>query len=554
VTVLPALVLLGGAAGAALVSGRAQRLFTLGAPLLALAAVVWMPEGAHFTLGFLGKTLHPLRADALSHLFALVFCAIALIGQIYALHLRARAEHAATLAYAAGALGVVFAGDWLTLFFFWELMAVASAVVVFCGGGPRAGAAGMRYLLVHALGGGLLLAGILVHLSRGGGLELDARIAAGAPFWLILSAFAVNAAIPPLHAWLTDAYPEASVTGTIFLSALTTKTAVYALLRVFPGTEALVALGVAMALYGVVYAVLENDIRRLLAYHIVSQVGYMVAGVGMGGAMAESGAAAHAFCHILYKALLLMGAGAVLQATSRRKLTELGGLGRALPWVTALYMVGAFSISGAPLFNGFVSKSIIVSAAAEGGRPGAELLLTLASVGTFLHTGLKLPWFTFFGEERKIEAAPLPRNMFVAMGLAAAACVGLGLYPQWLYARLPHPIEYAPYTVDHVTAALQLLLGTAAAFFLLLPKLAGEPTVSLDTDFFYRRPLRAALVAAARAFIALGAGAQGARARAVARLAGALGAPGRLAPLGFTLAAMGAAAGLLALWLWAGSR
>jgi multicomponent Na+:H+ antiporter subunit D len=429
---------------------------------------------------------------------------------VFALHVRRPGEHAAVLAYAGGAIGVTLAGDWIAAFVFWELMTATSVAVVWNGESERAGPAGFRYLLMHVLGGSLLFAGIMMHAAAGGGMSFDDwsttwRAGWSVPAALMLAGVAINAAIPPLHAWLTDAYPEASVTGTVFLSAFTTKTAVYLLIRAFPGSDLLLCAGVVMALYGVVYAVLENDIRRLLAYHIISQVGYMVAGVGMGTSMSLNGAAAHAFCHILYKALLLMGAGAVIAATGRRKLTDLGGLARRMPAVTALYMIGALSISGFPLFNGFVSKSVIVSAAAEGGWPAAELLLTLASVGTFLHTGLKLPYFTFFGPDRGIATGPLPRNMILAMGLAATLCIALGVFPGWLYARLPfHPFEYHPYSADHVIGTAQLLLGTAAGFWLLRRKLAGEPTISTDVDALYRRLVPALVGAAGAAVSAAG--------------------------------------------------
>jgi multicomponent Na+:H+ antiporter subunit D len=274
-----------------------------------------------------------------------------------------------------------------------------------------------------------------------------------------------------------------------------------------------------MALYGVVYAVLENDIRRLLCYHIVSQVGYMVAGVGMGTALALNGSAAHAFCHILYKALLLMGAGAVIHATGRRTLTELGGIWRQMPVVVVLYFVGALSISGMPLFNGFISKSMIMTAAADGGRPLVELLLTLASVGTFLHTGLKLPYFMFFGPRRELALRPVPRNMTVAMAIAAACCFALGVAPTWLYARLPfQAVDYHPYTVDHVVAALQLLLGTGIGFWVLVTKLGSHSTISLDTDWFYRRPFSVGFGAVVGAASRGGASIQAATRRTVAAL------------------------------------
>lgn len=469
--------------------GRWRQIAVVGGPLLALWSVLAMEPGTLLPLKFWGYELLVLKADALSLVFALIFSIMALLGALYALHVRNRGEHIAALLYVAGSLGVVFAGDWLTLFFFWELMSASSVFLVWYRGNPRSTAAGFRYLLVHFLGGNLLLLGIVL-LAGTGKLVVDSLTDSSHPaFWPILLGVAINAAIPPLHAWLTDAYPEGTITGSVYLSAFTTKVAVYVLVRVFPGTQILLWAGVIMALYGVVYAVLENNIRRLLAYHIVSQVGYMVAAVGMGSEMALNGAVAHAFSHILYKSLLFMGAGAVIYATGREKLTELGGIARFMPLTVILYNVGAFSISGVPLFNGFISKSIVVSAAGESGLWMAELLLTLASVGTFLHTGLKLPYFTFFGEERGIKPGAIPVNMYVAMVGGAFLCILYGLFPNLLYARLPYPLEYEPYTLDHVMSALQLLIATGIGFWLYLSKLGGEPTVSLDTDWFYRKPL-----------------------------------------------------------------
>jgi len=487
----PALVLFATALFAALSKGTIRRVGVIVGCVASIWSWAQLSPGALWNVRVGDVTLSLLQVDALSSVFGLILTMVATIGIVYALHNDRGGEHAFSLIYAGGALGVVFAGDWVTLFVFWELMAVSSLFVVWEGRSAGAARAGYRYLLVHILGGSLLFAGILIHIGDGGSLEITALTADGTTplaFWLILLGVAINAAIPPLHAWLTDAYPEASVTGSIFLSAFTTKTAVYVLIRVFPGASVLVVAGVIMALYGVVYAVVENDIRRLLAYHIVSQVGYMVAGVGMGTALALDGAAAHAFSHILYKSLLFMGTGAVIYATGLRKLTELGGISGKMKLVVALYAVGAFSISGVPLFNGFISKSMIISAAAASHRPVVELLLTLASVGTFLHTGLKLPYFTFFGPDKGITVKPVPINMLVAMAIGAFFCTMYGLFPSRLYALLPNGAEYHPYTLDHVLSAIQLLVGTALAFWLLLAKLGGEATVSVDTDWFYRRP------------------------------------------------------------------
>jgi len=486
----PGFILIIGALLATVLPQRIRRGVMVLAPLLAIAAVFNLKSGTVWTYRFIHQfDLRILNVDQLSWIFGLIFTIMALLGNIYALHIKKPWESAAGLAYAGSSLGVVFAGDWITLIFFWELMAVSSVLLIWSRKTPQAIGAGFRYILVHFFGGNILLAGIFLKVT-GGQTAITALTGThDTAFWLILIGIAINAAIPPLHAWLTDAYPEGTVTGSVFLSAFTTKVAVYCLIRVFPGTELLIWAGVAMALYGVVYAVLENDIRRLLAYHIISQVGYMVAAVGMGTNLALNGASAHAFSHILYKSLLFMGAGAVILSTGRRKLSELGGFFRLAPATVILYTIGAFSISGVPLFNGFISKSMIVSAASYHHLPVVELLLYLASIGTFLHTGLKLPYFMFFGPDRGIKPEKIPVNMYVAMSGGAFLCTLYGLFPSLLYQYLPFAAKYEPFTMDHVISAVQLLVATLAAFWVFIPKLGGEPTISVDTDWFYRRPL-----------------------------------------------------------------
>jgi multicomponent Na+:H+ antiporter subunit D len=343
----PALVMLAGALLLPLVPRNSRSYFSLFVPLLSLGLVWMTPPGVHLTLELMDYRLVVYKVDRLSRFFGTIFALITVIGSVFAFHVNEAAEQSAALLYAAGALGVTFAGDLITLFVFWELMSLPSTYLIWARGVRESDKAGMRYLMFHLFGGGLLFAGILVHTGETGNIlveQLTARDSLSS--WLILAGFAVNAAVVPLHAWLPDAYPKATVTGAVFLSALTTKTAVYVLLRIFPGWEILIYLGVLMALYGVVFAFLANDIREILAYHIVSQVGYMVAGAGIGTEMAVNGASAHAFSHILYKALLFMGAGAVLHTTGKSKLTELGGLAQKQPMILWLYMIGACSISG----------------------------------------------------------------------------------------------------------------------------------------------------------------------------------------------------------------
>lgn len=477
-----------------------QRLLSLAAPAASLALLLSLADSTQISVRVIGQDWLLLRVDALAYVFALAFILHAVIAAVYAWEDAGLGPKAASLGLCGAGVGVVLAGDLLSLFLFWEWLTITSLFLIWMGNTPGSWAAGTRYLMVHLFGAVMLLIGILARVTDGD-TGLTAMGLTHWSSWLILAGMLTNAAVPPLHAWLSDSYPRASVFGTVFLAAFTTKAAVYALARGFAGVELLVWAGTLMALFGVVYAVLENDIRRLLAYHIISQVGYMVAGVGMGTALALNGTTAHAFSHIFYKGLLMMSAGAVIYATGRGKLTELGGLGRPLRWVFVLMMVGAFSISGVPFFNGFVSKSMVVSAAAYSDRGAIELLLLVASMGTFLHTGLKLPWFTFFGTDQGARVLrPVPTSMYAAMGVAAAVCVVTGMFPgATLYAILPFDAAYEPFTAHHFVESLQLLTGTALGFWLLRAKLGGEPTVTRDVDVLYRQPLSVIVSGAAAA-------------------------------------------------------
>jgi multicomponent Na+:H+ antiporter subunit D len=491
----PALPLLAAALLCAFVPARTSRVLVVVAPVLALVQLALLEPGTSVTGTWLDFEVEVLRADGLARAFAVVFALAGVIAGTYGLRTQSPRERSSALAYAGAAMAVVFAGDLLTFFVAWEIKAIASTFLILQRRGGNSGRAGMRYLFVHILGGKLLLAGILWHLADTGSLAFTGFDASPATV-LILLACAVSAAIPPLHAWLPDAYPEASVAGTVFLSAYTTKAAVYALARGFAGWEVLIWVGVAMALYGVVYAVLENDVRRLLGYHIISQVGYMVAAVGVGTELAINGATAHAFAHILYKGLLLMGVGAVIHATGRSKMTQLGGIANRMRPVLALYMVGAVSISSFPLFSGFVSKELAVEGASVAGYGVAVVLLKIASVGTFLHTGLKLPYGTWFGPQgpgprtdagQPFRVGPVPPSMYVAMAISAVLNTVVGLRPGLLYGLLPFEVTYDVYTLGKVVETSQILLFTALASWLLLDKLGAKAMISIDADWFYRR-------------------------------------------------------------------
>jgi multicomponent Na+:H+ antiporter subunit D len=484
----PAFVLLAAALLLPFLSLGLRRAATVAAPLLALPLMLALPEGSSWIASGGPFELVWARSDALSRIFGIVFLLAAFAAAVYGWRRDRLGEQLGGLVYVAGGLAVVFAGDLVTMLFAWEVTAVSSTVLIASGGRRASVAAAQRYLIVHVAGGGAMLVGILMVGAAQGSLAFGELGGLGTGAWLILVAFCLNAAVPPLHAWLPDAYPEATPSGSVLLSAFTTKAAVYCLLRGFPGEEALLWIGAVMAVYGVAFAVLENDIRRLLGYHIVSQVGYMVCGIGIGTALALNGAVAHAFCHILYKGLLFMGAGAMLQVTGTQKLTGLGGLARATPWTFAFYMVGALSISGLPLFNGFVSKSMIVAGAGEAHLGGVFLLLQLASVGTFLSVGLKLPYYAWFARPPRISPPEAPAPMLAGMAFLSLLCIGLGAMPGPLYAILPYEAAYDPFTAAHVFETLLLTAATAAAFWWLRARLVPHDAMTLDFDWLYRRP------------------------------------------------------------------
>ncbi|NVB42418.1 Na(+)/H(+) antiporter subunit D [Pseudenhygromyxa sp. WMMC2535] len=521
--------------------GKLHKMWSLVAPLVTLA-VIWMfPTDQRLAFEWLDYRLIVAQVNLPTRAFATIFSIMAFAGALFAYNQDRRVELSGAMLYAGSAIGVTFAGDLMTLFIFWELMAIGSTVVVWAGGGEAARKAGRRYVNVHLVGGAILMAGIALHVTAGGslalpqmsmGATLDDPVAlttrGGAPWtlpqldspgaWLMLIGVLINAGAPPFGSWLPDAYPEASPSGTVFLSAFTTKTSVYVLIVLFAGCNVLVWVGSLMAVYGIVYAILENDMRRILAYSIVNQVGFMVCAVGIGTGLSVNGATAHAFAHIIYKALLLMSAGSVLYMTGKRKCTDLGGLYKAMPVTMWCGIIGALAISAMPLTSGFTTKSMITDASAQihlwapteltasgetvwatsfGLHPSiAWFVLVAASAGVFLHAGIKFPWFVFFqkpapaNDDRKLDP---PKNMQAAMLLFSLACVAIGIVPGPLYEFLPFNPQnagvehYHAYNYAHVVNQLQLLLFSGLAFFLLLGLLKRTLTITLDFDWIYRR-------------------------------------------------------------------
>lgn len=483
----PAFLFMAAAVLVPLLPGKLRSVFVLAVPVLGLVQLLNLMPGPFGEVRFLDTyTLMMMEVTPLRLCFAYVFVIICFVANLYALHYKKADQPTAAFFYVGSSLGVVFAGDYFTLFIYWEIMAVASAAIILARRNRASKEAGYRYILVHVAGGAILMAGIVMQLYVTDSLELT-RPADGLPFWFILLGVCINAAVPPLSAWLSDAYPEASVTGSVYLTAYTTKTAVFVLALLFADTQILIWAGAIMTLYGVIFATMENDIRRLLAYHIISQVGYMVCGVGIGTALAVNGAAAHAYSHILYKALLFMGTGAVLYATGRRQMTELGGLHKKMPLTFYCYLVAGCSISGVPLFNGFISKSMIISAAGVEHLGVIELMLEMSAVGTFFSTTLKIPYYTFLGKDSGLPVRPITKNMSAAMVIAAGLCFFYGVYPNALYGLLPfQPVTYVPFTATHVINSMQLILATFLIFLLFMKFVGGHLAYTRDTNLIYQ--------------------------------------------------------------------
>ena len=492
----PFLIYFAAALAAAFTRGLPRQLILLATPVAA-GLYLWLGvnPGTDVAYTLMNYELSILRTDKLSLLFGYLFCIASFFGVIFALHVKDTKQHVAGMTYAGSAMGAVFSGDLITLFIFWELLAISSVVLIWARGTERALKAGIRYLVYQVLSGVLLLAGALVYYHNTGSLAFGhIGLDAGVAGWLIFIAFGIKCAFPFLHSWLTDGYPEATVTGTVFLSAFTTKVAVYSLARGFAGEEIMIYIGVTMACFPIFYAVIENDLRRVLAYSLINQVGFMVTGIGIGTALALNGAVAHAFSDVIFKGLLFMSMGAVLYRVGNINGSDLGGLYKTMPKTTALCIIGALSISAFPLFSGFVSKSMVMTALMQEDYGYFWLLMLFASAGVFHHAGIKIPYFAFFHHDSGIRTEEAPRNMLVAMSVAAALCIFIGTQPQYLYALLPWEVEYWPYDLTHVLAQTQLLFFSALAFVWLNKKGLYPPelhSVNLDAEWFYRRLLPA---------------------------------------------------------------
>ncbi|MFP9058971.1 Na(+)/H(+) antiporter subunit D [Natrialbaceae archaeon A-chndr2] len=474
--------------------------FALGAVSLATVTVIAYvaPEGGHMAMTFLGFDVQPYLVDEYTRFVAIGLGFLGTFAVVYAYSSEAsRGMAAFALAYVASALGAVFAGDWLVLVFMWEIMAVTSTLLVWHFGGDAV-RAGYRYALAHGIGGSLVLFGVIAHYAQAGtflygqgvGLEqtfITGGIATGIPALLAVLGIGVNVAFIGFHTWLPDTYPRPHLAASVFLAAFTTKTSAYVLLRAFPdGHIWLAYMGGLMAVYGAGFALLQHDMRALLSYHIQAQLGYMVAGIGIGSAIGIAGAMGHLFNNVLYKSLLFMAVGVVIYRTRENDLYKLGGLWREMPLTALAFFIGALSITAVPGFSGFISKGMVFDAA-TGYFGGTEhwplfVLLFIGGIGTFL-SFIKLGFYVFFHGESDREVRDAKTGQTTAMLSVGGACVVLGLpavgWP--IFTDLlpvidgtqftgPEGLETLnPYSMGHLQDAA-LLLGISAIAFPIIRK------------------------------------------------------------------------------------
>lgn len=470
---------------------RLRRIPVIGGPAVTFIAFFLMPIGTSHTLTIADRfTLSYLNVTNENYLYLFVFSVIALIAGIYSAHSNRKLESFAALNYAGASICVAMAGDWLTMLIFWEYMAVTSLCLVWCSRTSRSSGAGFRYLIMHMAGGNLLLFGILLKIFQGNMAITCITGQYDLSFWLIFLGVAVNAAVVPLHTWVPDAYPEATLSGTLYMASFTTKIAILSMLRIFSGEQFLIVLGVIMMLYGALFALMENNLRRVLSYHIISQLGFMVIDIGIGGEIGANASIALAFSNIIYKAVLFMCAGAIIKATGITKISQLGGLAKKMPLVCVCFFIAALSIAGVPPFAGFTCKSLSMTAVHATGSHLLEILMLVGSIGTALSILFKMGYFTFFGKDRNVTVRPIPKNMYVAIVIGAALCILFGVAPDLAYRMLPYPEHYHMYSLHHLLEYMQLIPAALLAFVLYLKNMAPHDTITLDLDWFLRKPFK----------------------------------------------------------------
>lgn len=489
----PSFILLLGALITAFIPQKLKKYIVLVSGIISFALALRLTVGTEITVPFIqGLSLVILKVDQLAWIMTIATTFMLLLSLLYGWGEIGHREATWGLVYAGSSCGALLSGSLMMLVIWWEVMAVAAAFMLISRHDKHAVNAGIRYLVIHFFGGNLLLFGVALLAKQGFYLVEPLTRSMGTAYWLVLAGVGVSAGMIPFHAWIVDAYPNASIAGSVLMNSMTTKVASITLLRLFAGEQFLMGMGLLMAFWGVVYALRENHIRRLLSYHIISQVGMIITAVGIGTPLASNAAVALVLGNMLYKGILYMSTGSIYYCTGKQKLTELGHQVKTVPMNACFFFIGALAIAGMPGLMGFACKPMVMAASGEQKMALLSFLLYFASIGTFLSVTMKLGYNMFFG----INAAPVKKKnakpmMYAAMAILSLIIIAFGIKPGLFYQYLPwtNAAPYSPYTLDHVLSELQLLLGGLLAFVVLHHLFKVKSGVSLDLDWFYRKPL-----------------------------------------------------------------
>lgn len=436
-----------------------------------------------------------LEVDALSLFFGLIITTAVFVSGLYSFEYMSRDDslvnfYTLYLMLAGGVLGLVLSGDLFNIYVMIEIMTFSAvALTAFRNDGFGSLEAAFKYLVVGSIGSSCVLIGTILIYAQLHTLNL-AQIAAMLPgnltpvtviaFAFLFIGFATKAFLFPFHPLAADAHAVAPSSISVLISGVLTKTGVYGIIRLvyflYQNIDQamvqylLIIVGSISMFVCVTMALAQHNFKRLLAFHSISQIGYVVTAVGLSSALGITSGLYHAMNHTLFKGLLFLCAGAVLHQTGTVDLDDLGGLSKRMPKTTVLFLIGAASISGIPPFNGFASKWMIYQSAYEAAAAGGNLLFVFATVVALITSVLTLASFikvaqsVFFGQlpEKYKDVQEVPFSMRAPMWILAILCILTGLFPQAVTKYLTGPATAAVLNVGKYVDAM-MGSGYAAA-------------------------------------------------------------------------------------------
>ncbi len=448
-----------------------------------------------------------LVVDQLNLFFAILVSLAVLLSGVFSFKFMSREDtlekyYTLFLMLSGGVMGLVLSGDLFNMYVMVEILTFAAvALTAFRNKLKSSLEAAFKYLVIGGIGSSCIIIGTIILYSQFHTLNLaqlsvlihgNMQPATILSFAMLLTGFSVKSFVVPFHPVEADANTAAPSSISVIISCALTKAGIYGIIRIVyflfrsmnlaPLQFILVLIGTLSMFVGVTMALAQKDFKRLLAFHSISQVGYVLTAVGLATALGVTGGLYHAINHTLFKGLLFLCAGAVYYATGTTNLDKLGGLAKRMPHTAVLFLIGAFSISGLPPFNGFVSKWLIYQAAyekaVEAGNIGYAFVTIIALVVSVmtLASFIKVSQSVFFGQlpEEFKDVKETPVAMRIPMGIMAALCIAAGLLPQYMMKYLVNPAVHAVMNVGNYISAV---MGAGYA-----EKIAGEAVETYSSE------------------------------------------------------------------------